>query len=227
VVDSLVGRSAEYRDLAEGIANAVGIAALTDIQQNFILKSRGGIGEDGVHWAPLKPETIARRRVGAGETDPAILERRKLVRREYGKAFRRYTLSHDPEQAASMARRTAELKATAATKRSKVDTLGSRSVEILRDTGILLNSLQPGDMIGDIYRKPVDEQIFTVGAGHVTVGTMVPYAATHNYGDPARNIPARPFIPERVPERWLDGWIEVVKDGLDEAIRLATERGNS
>jgi phage virion morphogenesis protein len=51
------------------------------------------------------------------------------------------------------------------------------SIKPLIDTGRLMKSIN--------YRVGIDE---------VAVGTNVIYAATHNFGDPSRNIPERKFI---------------------------------
>ena len=60
----------------------------------------------------------------------------------------------------------------------------------------LLTSIEVQDQGGDVY-----------------VGSKLPYAATHQYGDPSRNIPARPYlgINESKPEsllRIIDDWVE-------------------
>lgn len=35
----------------------------------------------------------------------------------------------------------------------------------------------------------------------ITIGSRVPYAATHEYGDPGRNIPKRPYLGRRLTTR--------------------------
>ena len=59
-----------------------------------------------------------------------------------------------------------------------VDKYGHRIVEILRDTGLLLNSLSPG-----VYSS---ERVFKVGHGEVIVGTNRKGAAAHHHGVPGR-----------------------------------------
>lgn len=48
---------------------------------------------------------------------------------------------------------------------------------ILRDTSVLLGSIK-----------------FQVGSTEVEIGSDLIYAATHQFGDPSRNIPARPYL---------------------------------
>lgn len=72
----LAGRAADPHQVARGLQLRVGVALLSQVQQDYLTKARGGTGRDGVKWKPLKPETIARRRRTAGDTKAA----RVLVR---------------------------------------------------------------------------------------------------------------------------------------------------
>lgn len=110
--------------------------------------------------------------------------------------------------------------------------LAQRKVKILRDTGILFNSLSPGILTKTGYRKPKkkggSEQIMDVSAGQVIVGTNVAYADTHQNGSPSRKIPARPFLPRSqsdVPRIWWDRWANVAKDALRLSIAALFKRG--
>lgn len=105
-----------------------------------------------------------------------------------------------------------------------LEVFGGRRVEILRDTGVLLNSLSPGQMSGGLfgaYARPSGdggaEQVFDLLQNGVIVGTTVKYAAAHQYGYPPKGIPARPFLPESVPDVWAQRWLDA---GL-EAVELA------
>jgi hypothetical protein len=70
----LAGRAPDPQGIARGVQLRVGVAALSQVQQDFLLKSRGGTGRDGISWPPLKPETIARRRRSAGDVQAARAE---------------------------------------------------------------------------------------------------------------------------------------------------------
>lgn len=237
----LLGRS--DHPVGRAFLSAIGFAALSDIKQAYIVKARGGRDEMGIEWPPLKPETIAGRRVGPRDTRPgkgrsgetkgqtiaraqraiAIKARQKIVKRETKKAFARFLLSLPEGQAKSRAKQVAEAKATRITGATKTETLGGRKVEILRDTGILFNSLSPGILTPGSEKQPEsDDQVFELTAGSVIVGTNVLYAATHNFGDDSRNIPRRQFLPDdngQVPEAWWDRWFLVAQTSLGVAFK--------
>lgn len=223
----LTGSRPDRDGIARGVFLAVGVAALSDVKADFVRKARGGTGEDGVKWAPLKPETIANRRVGPGDIkrDPAIAQREKIRKREFKKAFSRYLAGGLSDHAArNKAAHVAGIRATRETGKTKVKTLGYRDVEILRDTGVLLNSLSPGQLSGDSYSLPTgdggEQQVFDLAANGVVVGTNVLYSATHQYGDSKRNIPARPFLPERPPEVWRQRWLDAALRALEAGAKI-------
>ena len=139
----LSGRLPDEARVGEGFRSAIGFGALTDIKEAFVTKARGGRDEMGIRWKPLKPSTIANRRVGAGRQPTEIAERRRIQRRETNKALRRFRLSLPEGEARRRANIVGGLRATQLTGKTKIETLGGRQVEILRDTGVLLNSITP------------------------------------------------------------------------------------
>lgn len=177
----------------------MGLALLSDIKAEFVKASRGETNAFGIKWEPLKPQTIANRRVGPRDTrdNENIRERERIRKNAYKRLLRRYLVSLPEAQAKQRAKQVAGQIATRETGATKVQTLGGRQVEILRDTGILFNSLSAAepDPQTESY-QPRDGQVFEVQPGRLQVGTNVPYAATHQFGDPSRNIPPRPFLPE-------------------------------
>lgn len=84
---------------------------------------------------------------------------------------------------------------------------GGRSVEILRDTGLLLNSLSPGVASAD--------QIFRLAPGTVIIGTNRKGALFHHMGIPGR-LPQRRLWPD--PKRWPKSWrldiLEQLRQGM-------------
>lgn len=112
--------------------------------------------------------------------------------------------------------------------------LSQRQVEILRDTGILLNSLSPGQLGGGAFPNSYSppngeggkEQILKTVADGVQVGTTVPYAGVHQHGAPSRNIPARPFLPHKIPDKWAARWLRVANQALAVGARLLFERAS-
>lgn len=217
-----------------GIARAIqlraGVAALSQIQQAFIVKSRGGTGSDGIQWQPLLPSTIAQRRTTATE------------RRQLGISGKRtrglLTPTQDRRWRSIYGTRLAKLlasgvslttaKATAAkiawaTMKSegavtKLQVLGSRKVDIGRDTGRMLRSLSPG-----VEDRPSGEpeQIFEPGPGVVIVGSNVPYFAAFH----AR----RPVWPSdgSLPATWAAAVRAAIERGIVRAIALIVERGRA
>lgn len=72
----LAGTTADPNGVVQQLMMRIGVAALSQVQQDFIRKSRGGTGKDGITWAPLRPATIARR----------LAKERRLSRRRRGKS---------------------------------------------------------------------------------------------------------------------------------------------
>lgn len=244
----LAGRAPDERHVARGVFLTLGFAALADIQEDFLRKARGGTGEDGVKWPPLSPRTLAySRRFGRGEQarlkraaglaahhrfapggakgllSAAQLKRWKQI---YGTRLARLLVSMPEPQAKARAAQIAWATLKREGAKTMLETYGHRQAEILRDTGVLFNSLSPGQLSGEgqhaSYSKPTSaggaEQVFTTLENGVIVGTNVPYAAAHQHGDAKRGIPARPFLPTgEAPEvwrqRWLDAGLRAVEAG--------------
>ena len=256
VVAQLTGREPDAYGIARGVFTAIGFAALSDVKADFVRKASGQTGEDGNTWAPLKPATIARRRLGHGDKKlPGIADRAK-AEKEATKAARqrfdaeakerrkrlvaRLSLSMGADRAREAADKqiAAERKAANFKLRGQIalakqtgqrrqDVLAQRKVDILRDTGILLNSLSPGTLGGSgpsaTYSPPSGpgggDQVFDLFGSGVIVGTTVAYAKSHQEGN--GRIPARPFLPTRgVPAAWLDRWAGVGQLALEEGVRL-------
>lgn len=253
----MAGREVDTYGISNGFLLSLGFGALSDIRQAFIDKAAGRTGEDRVKWEPLSPQTIANRRVGRADqgygkrvtrnpgqssleaAQQALLIRRRvqIVNRETKKALNRFRASGLTEgEALRRARIVGQLKATQLTGKTKVETLGHRQVEILRDTGVLLNSLSPGlfSLQGGFgtYTKPAgdggDEQIFRVEPGAVIVGTTVAYASAHQRGNKAKGLPARKILPDKslpVPDIWWERWSGIAVVALAAAAVVLFQRG--
>lgn len=215
--------------LAKLIQLRIGIQLLSEIQQAFIEKSRGGTGSDGIRWQPLKRETIAQRRVGKGFLkSQGITGKRvrglltpaedKLWRSIYARVYARNAVTMGHAAAAAKAGSIAwfELKKRGA--KTKLDVLGSRKVEILRDTSELFRSLSPLDPL----RTRPPGQILERDKASVTVGTNV--KPWHHRGIPGR-LPSRPLWPLTgdIPGKWWDSMtqtaIDAIKDAMIELLR--------
>lgn len=216
--------------VARGLQLRLGVALLSKVQQAFIVKSRGGVGEDGIQWQPLKRATIAQRRTSAGERKALGITGKRvrgLLTADEDKRWRRIFATRKSyfmakfglsdaaasERAAKIA--WATLKAEGA--KTKLEVLGNRQVDILRDTGELFRSLSPGV---DATPSGADGQIFETPPGQVIVGTnKKPW---HHTGIPGK-LPARPLWPTdgRLPVAWWDALLRVIQMGALRALELA------
>lgn len=253
VVASLSGH--RRSQVAEGVFVSVGMAALTDIKQDFVTKARGGVGADGTKWPRLSPKTLAySRRFGPGEQSglkkqaglgrgnskapggkSGLLNAAQLKRwrQIYGTRLARFAMSMDLAAAKAKAAAIAWATLKREGAKTKLEVFGNRPHEILRDTGILANSLSVGEMVGSTYARPNveggDQQIFSLLDNGVIVGTNVLYAATHHYGDSKRGIPARPIVPRdgAVPQAWQQGWAAVAMQALSDGLQRSLAIGGS
>lgn len=241
----LTGNEPDAQNVARGVFLTLGFSALSSIQDDFITKARGGVGADGVQWPPLSPKTLAySRRFGPGEKaklkkaaglgrghskgpggKPGLLNAAQLKRwrQVYGTRLARFLLSMPAGEAKARAAQIAWATVKAEGAKTMLEVFGKRQVDILRDTGVLFNSLSPGELGGSgtaiTYIPPSgdgsENQLFQPIANGVIVGTTVAYAESHQNGDPSRNVPARPFLPTGdVPEVWEERWIENANDAL-------------
>ena len=242
------GRVPDSAGLAQGVFMSIGFAALSDIQADFIRKARGGTGEDGVTWPRLSPHTLAySRRFGRGEQaglkaaaglgkdhkfgiggQGGVLSKQQQERwwKLYSQALAWLAQRQDVKSAKGKAAAIAWSKLKAEGAKTKLEVYGNREHEILRDTGVLFNSLSPGRLDGSAqltYTPPSgdggDQQIFKSLTNGVIVGTNVPYASVHQDGSTKKKIPARPFLPQTVPAVWKERWLKVGIQAVSVAMR--------
>ncbi|HYH63260.1 MAG TPA: hypothetical protein VD866_01035 [Urbifossiella sp.] len=76
VPTTLAGRGRDAVGAALGVQLRLSTAVLSQVHQDFLTKSRGGVGKDGVKWAPLDPKTVAGRKRTVKES-AALKKRRK------------------------------------------------------------------------------------------------------------------------------------------------------
>ncbi len=219
--------------IADQMMERCGLVALDRITKAYIIKARGGTDEAGEKWKPLHPKTIAARRgnrtgtekkrgkQGYGRPSVALTAKQRdlwwLVYRQFLAKFK-----GDKSRAARTA--WAILKAKGA--QTLLSKYGNEQVDILRDTGIMYNSLSPGVETVTYHNiRSRAGQVFRVGRGEVIVGTNVPYAKYHHEG--TRRIPQRRLWPE--PHKWPSTWwMDIAKQArnglIDIAILLITGR---
>lgn len=232
--------------IAQGLQLRLGVALLSKIQGDFITKGRGGTGEDGIRWQPLKRETIIGRRRSAADkksvrissrlTDQLTPAERRALTRKIEKEVRnreallRARFGLTDGQAKGLARAQAEKALRQGGKAKAIgDILGAREVDILRDTSKLFRSFSPGiedrspvaDEIG-VPQGPNgegnDQQVFETPPGRVIVGTNE--KTWHHKGN--KNLPARPFWPPdgRLPLAWWSFLIGVAQRGVVRGVVL-------
>lgn len=190
--------------VADAMMTRIGLAVLARIKKAFVAKARGGTDEAGERWAPLSPRTVAysktrmRGKGGRTKTEKGrdarpsqALNKRQAAR--WWELYRQGLGMFRGDKGSAARRAWAILKREGAT--TLLQKYGGRRVEILRDTGLLLNSLSPGVASA--------EQVFRVGRGAVIVGTNRKGALAHHRGVPGR-LPQRRLWP--APARWPESW---------------------
>lgn len=245
---SLTGRARV--EAARGVFIAIGIATLSEVHQDFIVKARGGAGADGTVWKRLSPKTLAySRRFGPGEqsalkkaaglgranrlapggksgllTVAQLKEWRKIYASRLAKFAATMPLSEAKAKAAAIA--WAVMKAKGA--KTKLEVYGNREHEVLRDTSVLANSLSVGIISGNNYQRPMidggEQQIFELLDNGVIIGTNVIYARSHHEG--LNGLPKRPILPVNgIPPQWEDRILDAGMRALSIAIEQELSRG--
>jgi hypothetical protein len=251
-VRSLTGRTADLGGHAKGVFYAVGITALTDIQDAYLIKARGGTDACGIKWPPLSKAYLAyQRRFGPGEQaalkraaglkphhyhgvqgNGGLLSKAQQKRwyQLYGGNLAWLSARVEESKAKNIAAAMAWTKIKEEGAKTKLEVFGSRIVDILMDTDTLYNSLSPGYLSGTVYTPKAeaeDNQVFTALSDGIIIGTNLIYARTHNQGDPKRGIPKREFLPSDPPMEWLNRWakvaIEAIAEGLANSIQEARQ----
>lgn len=213
----LAGRSPdETNGGVQALLTTLGLTALAIIRDAYVVKARGGTDEAGLRWAQLSPKTIAYSRRHPGlkrDTTGSMRPSSALSGEErtmWWSLYRQRKAWYQGNKSHAAASAWTALKAAGA--RTILDIYGQVEVEILRDTGRLLNSLSPG------IRSP--DQRFELGQGSVTVGTNVEYAKRLHNGDPKRNLPQRRLWPDwsEWPESWREQIYEALRDGIADMV---------
>lgn len=217
----LAGRLPDRLGIARGVQLRIGVAALSQIQQDFLVKSRGGTGKDGVTWDPLRRATIAQRRTTPGELKSLgvggkrvrgllTAEQDKVWRQVFVRVLMRARLDHGEKAARGFAAKAAWAAVKTMGAKTKLDVLGGRTVDIGRDTGRMLRSLAAGV---DDRPSGAAGQVFETPAGAVVVGTNVPYFPRFN----ARRqvFPADGTIP--------DAWVPAIQAAAGRGLIAAIE----
>lgn len=182
-----------------------GMALLGRIKQAFIVKARGGTDDCGESWKPLSPKTIAYSRRHPGVPKPSVRAASRpswMLTDQQNKRWwdlYRQGLAIFKGDRGSAARRAWAISRDEGAE-TLLDKYGKTQVDILRDTGLLLNSLSPGTTSGD--------QVLRIGNGEVTVGTNRKHAGVHHRGN--SRTPQRRLWAE--PRKWASTWWADITD---------------
>lgn len=218
----MAGTEPDVHGLGAAFSLGFAIAVYSTISEAFVVKARGGTDEAGISWPPLSREYIAYgRRPGRNfPTTPDLEPSSALTDTQRKRWWALYKqslawMSEDgvPKKGRAAAR--AWKKGKEEGMQSKLDKYGDTEVEILRDTGILLNSLSPTILMGANAHAGLNEsgsdQETRYSDGRLTVGTTCAYAKYHHYdkngvGGKGR----RPLWPpdDEIPDAWTRDWTE-------------------
>lgn len=226
---TLATTGSDPSSLAHGLQLRMGVGLLACVQRDFAKKASGQTGEDGITWPKLKRSTIAQRRTTAGERKSLGIGGKRVRGLLTPKQDKRWRAIFAQRKAMFQAKfglgdkessaRAAQiawtiLKAEGA--KTKLDVLGGRYVEILRDTGELFRSFSPGV---DDQPSGADGQIFRTLPDRVMVGTNK--KTWHHSGIPGK-LPARPFWrPDgSLPDAWWQIILGLGVSGLARALAL-------
>jgi hypothetical protein len=228
--DILAGKAADVDGIGRAAQLRLGFSFLELVKDAFDVKSNGGTDEAGIKWPPLSKRYLAygkgppsTRRAGRsspggkdGFMSPAQL---KLWWKDYRQALAWLAASMPIGAAKGKAAAIAWSKAKQRGVKTKLQVFGNRKTEILRDRGILLQSLTPGapPTRSGTY-TPTQGQIMRADRGAVIVGTNVPYASAHHRG--TGNMPRRALWPDqgRIPARWWAQMLANTTDGIEAAL---------
>lgn len=217
----LAGLRPDVAGIGRAMRLRLGVGLMSKIQQDFIRKSRGQTGEDGIKWKPLERTTIAQRRTTAAERRAAGVGGRRVRGLLTPSQDRQWRMIYATRRASMISRgvpaSTASARAAAiawtilknAGAQTKIGLFGGRTVDILRDTGELFRSFTPG-----VEDRPARTpgQIFRERPGQVIVGTNK--KTWHHKG--TRKLPSRPFWPlnGQLPPAWWRYLLGVYTRGL-------------
>lgn len=242
----LAGTVPDHKNIATGFRTRIGYTILSLIGPNFDELGRGMLGADGTKWRPLSREYLAyNRRFGPGEQAmlkksaglgkgnrfaPAqhkgllTSEQLKLWRRTYARALAWLQTKEPMESAkghaAAIAWNTVKKKGG----KTMLEVYGTRQVTILRDTGVLRGSLQPGMLLETgveaTYDKPSGVggqlQYFDTGLPHqVVVGSADRKASWHHAAKSKHR--RRRLWPESFPEDW---WNQILGGAISGLVRI-------
>lgn len=235
-VASLPGRARGGSQLARAMVTRCGFALQKNVRDAFLVKARGGTDVAGDKWKPLDKKTVAysrrHRKLHGDPRESRVFSRAKskpwvpksAKRAAYSPSYALTNKQNDRwwqvyrQQLAVYHGNKGHAAAVAwlVVKREGATTLmeqfGDQQVDILRDTGLLFNTISPGNTSG--------AAVFRVLAGEVVVGTNRRWAGVHHRGSRDGHVPQRRLWPD--PRRWPSPWWRgILEQGVAGLVDLA------
>ncbi len=216
LVDSIPQEMVASGSVQSTTLEQCGLMTLAKIRDAFLVKSRGGTDEAEGRWQPLAPATIAYRHSRSSaerrrpERPSQALTRRQRDR--WWDLYRQGMAIYRGDRGHAAARAWFVLKEEGAT--TLFDKYSTSQVEIMIDTGLLLDSLSPN--------SGSEHQIFAVTPGQVVVGTARKGAKSHHVGIPGR-LPQRCLWPatNSWPSTWWQALLQQLRHGVvDLAVQM-------
>lgn len=232
----LAGKVADQFGIARGFKLRCAFMFFSLVKEAFIIKSRGGTDDCGIKWPPLSPEYLAYTRPmgknGQGSRSPPhagglapgkpgndgfmTAADLKIWKMDFRRSMAYLSLQLPLGEAKAKSASIAWARAKRRGVKTKLEVFGHRDVEILRDRGILFNSLSPGilaEQKTDATYQPgsPDQVVKSDIPGILFVGTSVEYAEYHQV-----NPGKRPLWPKdgNLPQIWQDDILEIAISGL-------------
>jgi hypothetical protein len=181
---------ARFDQKQAALLQEIGQTLLSRQQLSFEKKSRRGMGDDGIVWKPLAKSTEERKaRKGKAKTAAAkVSDLKKKLAKAKTKKERTKILK--------------QIQGALTPPKSQIGV----------DTGIMRNCVVPG------YKAPDGKggNILEVNGSTVTVGYAREYAPWFDEG--TERQPARPLMPDRMPEQWMTAIEKVVTDWASDIV---------
>lgn len=227
----LAGRRTDSQ-LQQVFLNHLTSAVFTKIEDDFLLKSEGNRGSDGVKWKPLSPETIAQRPISQEEYRRAAArpgERGILtaVQNRIWKGIFASTKArairdgYDEGRAKALAGQTAWAVIKTLGGRTKLSVFGRRRVRMLRVSDRLYKSVSAGKLVNNRYYPPSPEQVFKIDGNSVVIGSTVPY-----FGKQHKARPVLPTARMAAESGWLKESLAKARTGLTGQLESFLKRIN-
>lgn len=236
---AISGTGPDIGNIGHGFRMRLAVGFFSTIKQAFVVKARGGTDEAGDSWQPLSQRYLAYKRPVTGRQPPragkkapggkdGFMSDKDLAqwRKDYRQALAWLAVKEPLETAKPKAAAIAWKKAKEAGVKTKLNEFGKRTnVEILRDRGLLLNSLSPGQMAGESYSAQAG-QVVREEPGALVVGSNLVVADYHH--GPRRKLKGRGAVPQRrlwpepsrFPSMWWEDWLDTGRSGLQRALAL-------